>query len=226
MKLARNVMGGWAEPRTFPRSSTLLGSVSVIVVQDSTEALPALDLTSCATYLFSRFDQAILQSLMIPLSVIMQKDSSDAAPDGVLAEENHSFEGLRFQTSMKSLQMRIQVWTLRVGLVEEYGPKGFKQVSISGRELREKLRSGHPSRSSDHAAGDGRYLDRTDTGKLSNATSNLFAHQRISNDDCCSIFGKGGALLRRSFGLRVRTNIWDRRRLYVIREKFCSRGSE
>jgi sulfate adenylyltransferase len=29
-----------------------------------------------------------------------------------------------------------------VGLVDEYGPKGYKQVSISGRELREKLRSG------------------------------------------------------------------------------------
>jgi sulfate adenylyltransferase len=30
----------------------------------------------------------------------------------------------------------------RVGLVEEYAPKGYKQVSISGRELREKLRKG------------------------------------------------------------------------------------
>lgn len=30
----------------------------------------------------------------------------------------------------------------RVGLVDEYGAKGYKQVSISGRELREKLRSG------------------------------------------------------------------------------------
>ncbi|MCS6849997.1 MAG: hypothetical protein NZ700_02370 [Gemmataceae bacterium] len=30
----------------------------------------------------------------------------------------------------------------RVGLVDEYGPKGYKQVSISGRELREKLRHG------------------------------------------------------------------------------------
>jgi ATP sulfurylase len=27
-------------------------------------------------------------------------------------------------------------------LVDEYSPKGYKQVSISGRELREKLRSG------------------------------------------------------------------------------------
>jgi sulfate adenylyltransferase len=30
----------------------------------------------------------------------------------------------------------------RVGLVDEGGPKGYKQVSISGRELREKLRAG------------------------------------------------------------------------------------
>jgi sulfate adenylyltransferase len=30
----------------------------------------------------------------------------------------------------------------RVGLVDECGPKGYKQVSISGREMREKLRSG------------------------------------------------------------------------------------
>ncbi|MBV9122719.1 MAG: hypothetical protein JO112_05140, partial [Planctomycetes bacterium] len=30
----------------------------------------------------------------------------------------------------------------RVGLVEECAPKGYKQVSISGRELREKLRAG------------------------------------------------------------------------------------
>ena len=30
----------------------------------------------------------------------------------------------------------------RVGLVDENAPKGYKQVSISGRELREKLRAG------------------------------------------------------------------------------------
>lgn len=30
----------------------------------------------------------------------------------------------------------------RVGLVDEYAPKGFHQVSISGRELRQKLQAG------------------------------------------------------------------------------------
>ena len=37
----------------------------------------------------------------------------------------------------------------RVGLVDEYAPKGYKQVSISGRELREKLRAAScPTRAS------------------------------------------------------------------------------
>ncbi|MSR32879.1 MAG: sulfate adenylyltransferase [Gemmataceae bacterium] len=31
----------------------------------------------------------------------------------------------------------------RVGLVDEFGPKGYKQVSISGRDLREQLRAGN-----------------------------------------------------------------------------------
>jgi sulfate adenylyltransferase len=31
----------------------------------------------------------------------------------------------------------------RVGLVDEYGPKGYKTVSISGRDLREQLRAGN-----------------------------------------------------------------------------------
>ena len=30
----------------------------------------------------------------------------------------------------------------RVGLVDEYGPKGFKQVNISGRVVREQLKKG------------------------------------------------------------------------------------
>ena len=30
----------------------------------------------------------------------------------------------------------------RVGLVDEYGPKGYKQVNISGRDLRERLQKG------------------------------------------------------------------------------------
>ena len=47
----------------------------------------------------------------------------------------------------------------RVGLVDECGPKGYKQVSISGRELREKLRAGDSARCAHHAAGDGEDFD-------------------------------------------------------------------
>ncbi len=54
----------------------------------------------------------------------------------------------------------------RVGLVDEYGPKGYKQVSISGRELREKLRAGAAARPAHHAAGDGPDPDRAHESEL------------------------------------------------------------
>ena len=43
----------------------------------------------------------------------------------------------------------------RVGLVEEHAPKGWKPVSISGRDLREKLKRRRAARPRHHAAGDG-----------------------------------------------------------------------
>ena len=54
----------------------------------------------------------------------------------------------------------------RVGLVDEYGPKGYKQVSISGRDLREKLRDRRAARPAHHAAGDGQDPDRADEGEV------------------------------------------------------------
>ena len=50
----------------------------------------------------------------------------------------------------------------RVGLVDEHAPKGWKPVSITGRELREKLRARRTARPADHAAGDGQGADRAD----------------------------------------------------------------
>ena len=52
----------------------------------------------------------------------------------------------------------------RVGLVEEYGPKGYKQVSIAGRILRETLRKGELPDRARHAAFDGTHSDREHEG--------------------------------------------------------------
>jgi sulfate adenylyltransferase len=63
--------------------------------------------------------------------------------DGLAAQRK--FDGLKGELRIKPVKIGFAAFYEelgRVGLVDEYGPKGFKQVSISGRELREKLRQG------------------------------------------------------------------------------------
>jgi sulfate adenylyltransferase len=63
--------------------------------------------------------------------------------DGLAAQRK--FDELRGELLIKPVKVGFAAFYEelgRVGLVDECGPKGYKQVSISGRELREKLRAG------------------------------------------------------------------------------------
>jgi sulfate adenylyltransferase len=63
--------------------------------------------------------------------------------DGLAAQRK--FDGLKGELRIKPVKVGFAAFYEelgRVGLVDECGPKGYKQVSISGRELREKLRAG------------------------------------------------------------------------------------
>ncbi len=63
--------------------------------------------------------------------------------DGLAAQRK--FDSLRGDLKIKPVKIGFAAFYEelgRVGLVDEYGPRGYKQVSISGRELREKLRKG------------------------------------------------------------------------------------
>jgi sulfate adenylyltransferase len=63
--------------------------------------------------------------------------------DGLAAQRK--FDELKGELHIKPVKIGFAAYYVelgRVGLVEEHGPKGYKQVSISGRELREKLRAG------------------------------------------------------------------------------------
>jgi sulfate adenylyltransferase len=63
--------------------------------------------------------------------------------DGLAAQ--HKFDELKGQLLIKPVKVGFAAYYEelgRVGLVDECAPKGYKQVSISGRELREKLRAG------------------------------------------------------------------------------------
>ncbi len=63
--------------------------------------------------------------------------------DGLAAQRK--FDEIKGELLIKPVKMGFAAFYEelgRVGLVEECAPKGYKQVSISGRELREKLRAG------------------------------------------------------------------------------------
>jgi sulfate adenylyltransferase len=63
--------------------------------------------------------------------------------DGLAAQRK--FDELKGDLKIKPVKVGFAAYYQeigRVGLVDECGPKGYKQVSISGRELREKLRAG------------------------------------------------------------------------------------
>jgi sulfate adenylyltransferase len=65
--------------------------------------------------------------------------------DGLAAQRN--FDDLKGELLIQPVKVGFAAYYEelgRVGLVDEWGPKGYKQVSISGRELREKLRAGVP----------------------------------------------------------------------------------
>jgi sulfate adenylyltransferase len=63
--------------------------------------------------------------------------------DGLAAQRK--FDELKGELKIKPVKVGFAAFYEelgRVGLVDEWGAKGYKQVSISGRELREKLRAG------------------------------------------------------------------------------------
>jgi sulfate adenylyltransferase len=63
--------------------------------------------------------------------------------DGLAAQRK--FDELKGELLIKPVKVGFAAYYEelgRVGLVDEYAPKGYKQVSIAGRELREKLRAG------------------------------------------------------------------------------------
>ncbi|MBY0587708.1 sulfate adenylyltransferase [bacterium] len=82
--------------------------------------------------------------------IIIGRKHADAPYD----DGKDIWDGLQAQRKFDNLPGKLEIQPVkvgfaaffeelgRVGLVDEYGPKGYKQVAISGRDLRKKLQSG------------------------------------------------------------------------------------
>jgi sulfate adenylyltransferase len=99
-------------------------------------------------------DEAIMHGIYRPnygfTDIVIGRKHADAPYDdgkdiwdGLAAQRK--FDELKGELLIKPVKIGFAAFFEelgRVGLVDEYGPKGYKQVSISGRDLRAKLRAG------------------------------------------------------------------------------------
>ena len=86
----------------------VLRSGPVVVAQHPTETFPALKQAGGAPDFSTRFDQPVVESLMIPLSVKVSQELGSGLPQRLLPEEDHPVQALFLQAAQESLEMRIQ----------------------------------------------------------------------------------------------------------------------
>jgi hypothetical protein len=79
-----------------PQNEGALRGFAIVVSQHSTEALLALDVAIVSANVITRFDDHVVQPLVIAPAVIMLQVGTYRSTQRLLAEENHSVEALGF----------------------------------------------------------------------------------------------------------------------------------
>ena len=86
-----------------------LCSFAVVVSEETTDSLSALEFADQSTDVWPTIDQVVLEALMVSLPVIVGEKLANGFPQGVLPEEDHPIEALRFQRSHESLNESVQI---------------------------------------------------------------------------------------------------------------------
>ena len=81
----------------------------MVVAKQTTESLAALDLTILTSNFIIRFDDLVVEALVIPLSMIMFQKLADSGAKHLLAKEDHSFQRFFLYAPHEAFQMWIQI---------------------------------------------------------------------------------------------------------------------
>ena len=92
---------------------TLLGCSSVVVPQHPAQAAATFDRADGAAHLVTWLDQPIVESLVVPLGVIVALEFHDRIPQALLSEEDHPLQALGLQAAKEPLQIGIQIRRLQ-----------------------------------------------------------------------------------------------------------------
>ena len=104
-----------------------------VVVEDSAQPFMALNSGIHIDHAVLFLDQPIVESLMIPLGVIVLRVFLHRVPQMPLAQRDDLGKTLGFDRTNESLRMRVQVWASR-GKHHWFDPRGFQDLAKRPRE--------------------------------------------------------------------------------------------
>ena len=105
---------------------SVLRDVTEVVLEQTTETFAAFDVTCEVCDFFIRFDQLIVDSLMIPFRMVVSDVFLKRSFERMLTEKDHLFQALRLQASHESFEICIHIRAFRkkqhwfdVGLIHQ-----------------------------------------------------------------------------------------------------------
>jgi hypothetical protein len=86
------------------------GRATVVVLQHAAETLVARDLAVSAGHFIARFDQPVVEPLVVSLFVIMDEEFTNGVPQSHFTEENHSVQTFVLHRTHEPFDMWTQIW--------------------------------------------------------------------------------------------------------------------
>src|SRR5262249_17810009 len=81
--------------------------LAVIIAEHSAQTSPHSHSSSSRSNCFSRNDESVVQSLMVPLHMIMGNEMPNSVPERIFTKENHLLQTTFFDRPDKTFRIRI-----------------------------------------------------------------------------------------------------------------------
>src|SRR5262245_61021640 len=97
------------ESATSSRKKNQSCRLAVIIAEHSAQTSPLSHSSSSRPNCFRRNDESVVQSLMVPLHMIMGNEMPNSVPERIFTKENHLLQTTFFDRLDKTFRIRIQI---------------------------------------------------------------------------------------------------------------------
>ena len=106
-RAARTAIAGF---RRLVSGKRLSRSASMVVLQQTAEALPAPDLAIYSANFVAGFEKTVVEALVVSAPMVVVEIRGDGLTQHCLTEEDHPAQRFGLEGAEKSLEVRIQIW--------------------------------------------------------------------------------------------------------------------